>query len=125
MWAGGLAARRSPTRACKSRSASCSAFCSASSSIAAITLGKHDVFSPCWGYLALRKPTVRRTDTMTKTLFLAGVLVLGWGMAARADWLAFRGPGHQGHASAGDFPARWSAEDNVAWKVKLPGLGAS
>ena len=41
-----------------------------------------------------------------KTWFIAGVLVLG-GVRAEADWLAFRGPGDQGHAGDGDFPVRW------------------
>jgi outer membrane protein assembly factor BamB len=43
----------------------------------------------------------------------------------RADWLAFRGSAHQGHAGPGDFPIRWGPDENVAWKVKLPGMVAS
>jgi outer membrane protein assembly factor BamB len=42
-----------------------------------------------------------------------------------ADWRQFRGPDGQGISSEKGLPAEWSAEKNVAWKVKLPGAGAS
>lgn len=45
--------------------------------------------------------------------------------ATRADWPGFRGLGHQGHAGPGDYPERWGPNENLAWKVKLPGPGAS
>jgi outer membrane protein assembly factor BamB len=52
-------------------------------------------------------------------------LIIGCTPTARADWLGFRGPGHQGQAGEGDYPVRWGPKENVAWKVKLPGHGAS
>src|SRR5437763_2848109 len=52
-------------------------------------------------------------------------MAMSCGTVAGADWPAFRGPGHQGHAEAGDYPIRWDRQENVAWKVKLPGPGAS
>jgi outer membrane protein assembly factor BamB len=45
--------------------------------------------------------------------------------AIGADWLQFRGPGGQGISDEKGLPTQWSAEDNIAWKVKLPGAGAS
>lgn len=44
---------------------------------------------------------------------------------AGADWREFRGPGHQGHSAEKGLPTRWGATENVRWKVKLPGPGAS
>jgi outer membrane protein assembly factor BamB len=40
-------------------------------------------------------------------------------------WTRWRGPSGQGVAADGDYPDRWSAADNVLWKVALPGRGNS
>src|SRR5262245_66423209 len=45
--------------------------------------------------------------------------------AARADWRQFRGPTGQGVSKEKGLPVQWSADSNIAWKVKLPGAGAS
>src|SRR5436309_13325865 len=42
-----------------------------------------------------------------------------------ADWRQFRGPTGQGISDEKGLPLKWSAQDNIAWKVKLPGAGAS
>ena len=60
-----------------------------------------------------------------RTTLLISIAVLAGAAAARADWPAFRGPGHQGQAGPGDYVVRWGPEENVAWKAKLPGPGAS
>jgi outer membrane protein assembly factor BamB len=39
------------------------------------------------------------------------------------DWPAFRGPKNDGVADASNVPAKWSAEENIRWKVKLPRPG--
>jgi len=45
---------------------------------------------------------------------------------ARADnWPSWRGPTQNGVAPSGSYPVKWSATENVAWKVKLPGKGTS
>ena len=62
---------------------------------------------------------------MRNNLLLSLSLTVGVMMPVRADWPSFRGPAHQGHAGAGDLPIRWGPVENVAWKVKLPGPGAS
>ena len=41
------------------------------------------------------------------------------------DWRQFRGPGGQGITDEKGLPTEWSAEKNIAWKIKLPGAGAS
>ena len=40
-------------------------------------------------------------------------------------WPEFRGPTGDGLSSAHDVPVSWSAKENVAWKVDLPGQGWS
>src|SRR3954453_1279013 len=46
-------------------------------------------------------------------------------VALGADWRQFRGPGGQGVSDEKGLPVEWSATQNVVWKVKLPGAGAS
>jgi outer membrane protein assembly factor BamB len=46
--------------------------------------------------------------------------------ALRADdWPQFRGPTGQGISNEKNLPVKWSATENIAWKLKLPGAGAS
>lgn len=45
--------------------------------------------------------------------------------AAGDDWLEFRGPTGQGHATQTGLPVRWTERENVAWKQLLPGKGWS
>ncbi len=42
-----------------------------------------------------------------------------------SDWTQFRGPGGQGASSAQNLPLTWSETQNLAWKVEMPGFGAS
>lgn len=42
-----------------------------------------------------------------------------------ADWPHWRGPGASGVAPDATLPTRWSATENVAWKVPLAGVGVS
>ncbi|HLQ44261.1 MAG TPA: PQQ-binding-like beta-propeller repeat protein, partial [Planctomycetaceae bacterium] len=41
------------------------------------------------------------------------------------NWPNWRGPSYNGVASGKNFPIEWSTTKNVAWKVELPGRGAS
>src|SRR6185503_18025865 len=41
------------------------------------------------------------------------------------DWPCFRGPTGMGLSTAKGLPEKWSPSDNIAWKTKLPGPGAS
>lgn len=49
----------------------------------------------------------------------------GIACAAADNWPAWRGPTGNGIGPAGDYPTVFSAEENVAWKVGLPGKGSS
>ena len=42
-----------------------------------------------------------------------------------ADWTQFRGPGGLGISEEKDLPTKWSSDENIAWKVELPGPGSS
>jgi len=55
------------------------------------------------------------------------ILLAGLAPAAAPDsnWLDFRGPTGQGHASSTELPVEWSATSNIAWKQPVPGLGWS
>ena len=58
-------------------------------------------------------------------------MVAGWALAACAlanaeDWTRFRGPNGSGVAPAGaSVPTEWGDDKNLAWKLALPGPGAS
>ncbi len=41
------------------------------------------------------------------------------------DWKNFRGPGGQGVSSETNLPVKWSDDENLAWKTRLPGAGSS
>lgn len=62
---------------------------------------------------------------MKKTIVMVFALFLAVEFGRADDWLSFRGPRHQGHAGPGDYPVKWGPKDTVAWKIKLPGHGAS
>jgi outer membrane protein assembly factor BamB len=62
---------------------------------------------------------------------IAGVLVFlltasgARGVEATANWPQFRGPGSLAVAENPNLPDRWSTNENVAWKVNVPGRGWS
>ena len=61
-------------------------------------------------------------------LLLPALLALAVAMPslARAEnWPNWRGPSQSGVAEGKEYPTKWSSTENVAWKVKLPGRGAS
>ena len=62
--------------------------------------------------------------TLPRTLCIV-VLALSSNLVLGADWLQFRGPGGQGISEEKGLPIEWSDDKNIAWKVKLPGAGAS
>ena len=45
--------------------------------------------------------------------------------AMAEHWPTWRGPWNVGVASSGDYPIEWEPDKGVAWKVELPGKGAS
>jgi outer membrane protein assembly factor BamB len=45
--------------------------------------------------------------------------------AVETEWPQFRGPTGQGTSAATNVPVKWSATENVAWSVEIPGKGWS
>ena len=60
-----------------------------------------------------------------RCLLLAMFVLASWGNAQAEDWTAFRGPTGQGISTEKNLPLTWSATENIAWKVELPGPGSS
>src|SRR6266851_1660494 len=58
-------------------------------------------------------------------MVFAFILATAASTSMGADWLQFRGPGGQGISDEKGLPSEWSAEKNIAWKIPLPGAGAS
>jgi outer membrane protein assembly factor BamB len=61
---------------------------------------------------------------MRRLLMLLPLLLLSGAVSAE-NWPGWRGPSHNGVSPEKGLPARWSATENVRWKVKLPGAGVS
>ena len=55
-------------------------------------------------------------------LLLALVVVTS---AQAENWPSWRGPQANGVAAGKSYPTKWSKTENVAWKISLPGKGAS
>lgn len=65
---------------------------------------------------------MKRTQHCATTT--VGILLLALANLQAEDWPSWRGPSHNGSRSGKNYPTRWTAE-SVAWKVDLPGKGAS
>jgi outer membrane protein assembly factor BamB len=62
---------------------------------------------------------ITRRTALPLLLYGAGVPL------AAEDWPQFRGPDGQGHSGERALPLTWSENENVRWKVPIPGLGWS
>jgi outer membrane protein assembly factor BamB len=63
---------------------------------------------------------------MTLRRFLvAGAMASSVGITVAADWPTFRGPDGTGSVSASKLPTEWSVDQNIAWKVTVPGVAWS
>ncbi|MGH7223735.1 MAG: PQQ-binding-like beta-propeller repeat protein, partial [Gemmataceae bacterium] len=61
-----------------------------------------------------------------RCLFTVCVVSLVLTGAVRADnWPQWRGPNGDGISKETNLPTRWSATENVAWRLPLPGKGGS
>ena len=60
----------------------------------------------------------------TMRIGLSMILLLAVGARA-ADWPAWHGPSGSGVTPETNLPVRWSATENVRWKVPLPDRGNS
>jgi outer membrane protein assembly factor BamB len=57
-----------------------------------------------------------------------GLLILSWCATAGSqaeNWPGWRGPRGDGTSAETGIPVRWSASENIAWKVPVPGVGHS
>ncbi len=61
-----------------------------------------------------------------RTLIITLVFGLSLGSVVQAEnWSQFRGPSGNATAEESQAPTKWSPTENIAWKVPLPGRGAS
>jgi outer membrane protein assembly factor BamB len=60
-----------------------------------------------------------------RTVALLPALLSVLAAHAAGDWPEFRGPTGQGHSTSTKLPLKWSATENIRWKVALPGAGWS
>lgn len=61
-------------------------------------------------------------------ILIPALLLAGWAQAAEFPakrWPGWRGPNANGTAPSGRYAVKFSADENLAWKVKLPAKGCS
>jgi outer membrane protein assembly factor BamB len=62
---------------------------------------------------------------MRRSFPVVFLLVCWAGFACAENWPGWRGPAGQGHSAEQNLPLKWSATQNVRWKVALPDAGNS
>lgn len=62
---------------------------------------------------------------MKRFLFAVVVFLIAAHTAQAGNWPAWRGPNGNGVADEKGLPISWSADENIKWKVSLPGPGNS
>jgi outer membrane protein assembly factor BamB len=67
--------------------------------------------------LAAARPPVAAQESGVRMVAVEG--------EAADYWTRWRGPSGQGVVESSGYPDRWSATDNIAWKVPVPGSGNS
>jgi outer membrane protein assembly factor BamB len=70
----------------------------------------------------LRRISTERRDWLFWSAAIAAIAVVS---VASADWRQFRGDDNRSRANVSAPPLNWSEAENVAWKIDLPGRGAS
>src|SRR6266496_3734378 len=63
--------------------------------------------------------------TAMKLTFCSLIVLAAASSLAASDWPGFRGPQGNGVSPETTLPLKWGPDENIAWKVKLPGPGAS
>src|SRR5690242_8513740 len=77
-----------------------------------------------WSVTQLRAGCPVQAPTMKPHHLLFALLASSVCLSA-ADWPQFRGPNRDGISTDTNVPLRWSATENMKWKLDLPGPGAS
>jgi outer membrane protein assembly factor BamB len=71
-------------------------------------------------------PTAMKSVSPALRSLLASSLALAAAAAAPAEnWPQWRGPTGDGICTETNLPTQWGADQNVAWKLPLPGMGES
>src|SRR3712207_9512498 len=60
-----------------------------------------------------------------RRLFLAPCLVVMFAAAVNANWPQWRGPELNGVSAERNLPLKWTAAENVAWKLAMPDRSGS
>ncbi len=60
-----------------------------------------------------------------RTLGVVAVVLLSFAAAYAENWPQWRGPALNGVSNEKNLPVKWTPEENVAWKVALPGSSGS
>jgi len=66
---------------------------------------------------------MNRSSLFKATVFV--ILALSTQFLSAGDWAQFRGPGGVGVSDEENLPSVWSEEENLKWKITLPGPGSS
>lgn len=61
----------------------------------------------------------------SRILGVLGVLLLSLSAVNAENWPQWRGPNLNGVSNEKNLPVKWTTEENVAWKISLPGLSGS
>ena len=60
-----------------------------------------------------------------RTLGVVAVFLFSFVVAHAENWPQWRGPALNGVSAEKNLPVKWTTEENVAWKVAMPGLSGS
>lgn len=60
-----------------------------------------------------------------RTLGVVALLLFSFVVAQAENWPQWRGPALNGVSNEKNLPVKWTTEENVAWKVAMPGLSGS
>ena len=73
--------------------------------------------------LPKRKLKADKSMKLNPLIFLIVISIATWGKAD--NWPQWRGPTGDSVVAPGAYPTEFSKDENVRWKIKLPGLGSS
>jgi outer membrane protein assembly factor BamB len=62
---------------------------------------------------------------MKRCLGVVALLLITFGVIHADNWPQWRGPGLNGVSNEKNLPVKWTTEENVSWKVSLPGSSGS
>jgi len=53
------------------------------------------------------------------------VILVSWAVASAENWPQWRGPSLNGISNEKNLPVKWTADENIAWKLAMPGWSGS